>query len=1108
MKKEGIVHFMKFRWYLLLLISFFSIKAVSQNVTVKGTVKDTQGSPVIGATVHVSGANLGTVTDVDGQYSITAPSDGTLSFTYLGMVPQTVKIGGRTTVDVVMSENSKQLNEVVVTALGIKKEEKSLGYAVSTVNASDIVKTGTPNFGTALYGKVTGVKIQAAPGGSTSAVSINVRGINSITGTNQPLIVLNGVPIRNGDANNDSYYADQRVQSNGLVDINPEDIASISILKGASASALYGSEAGNGVVLITTKSGTSGQGLGVNFDATFTADAVAYMPTYQTTFGPGYPIIDRSGSYEIGSGGFIQRSYNGQNYRSLRGTSNYFGPKYDGQNVLYYDGTERPYTAMSGDPWKDVFRTAYNQTYNVAVTQGGKKGSMRFSYTYANSQPNQYNSNYEKNNFSLTGNYSLNSRLSFDYNVNYIIQNIKNRPYRISRLTNNYSGMFGAFDNVKYIRQHTVTSQGYENVPVTSQSATPDESFAYAFGSYSLLSEYFWPVYMNNEYENDNRLIANVGLNYNILDWLRLRGRLSTDLTSERVEDDNSTTTALAIDNQTGSYSQAHSTDKIVYGDLMLLWDKKLTSKLGLTGNIGMQARTERYSLSKVATNGGLSVVNWFNLNASRLTPTATEGYSSYLRTAMFGDLGLSWDGYLYLEGTIRQEKSSTLASGKNSFYYPSVNSSFIYTQAFRDLLPKWYDYGKLRVSYGVVGISPDVYAAAKNYVQGSASGYIYNTVDPAIGNDGIKPERKYEWEFGLENKFFGDRLGFEVTYYRAVDKDQILSTTVPFSSGGQSVLMNIGELKNKGLELSVYGTPILTKNWRWDLSGNISFNKNKIDKLSDGVDVLTHSTLDNGALTIESHVGGSVGDVYSYTPKTDANGNKIVGSDGFYELTDTRVKVGNITPKATGGINSSLTYKNFTLSTTIDFRIGGAVVNIPYQYMMGIGSIKESMANRDAAHGGIQYYYPGNDFNAAPVAYSGKVPNGETVYDNGMVLKGVTEDGKANKKIIPADYWLSEVYQWGVSTHGYYSHSVFNNTYVKLRELSFGYTLPKSLSKKFACNNLTFSVFGRNLFYFYKRMPIFDAEATAGTNWQNQTQIGGSTATTRTFGVSLRASF
>jgi TonB-linked SusC/RagA family outer membrane protein len=1094
---------------LTLLLSVIAFSVSAQSITVRGTVTDQNNEPVIGATVVVEGnANQGTVTDVDGNYVLSnVRSDARLVFSFVGMKTQTVPVNGQSRIDVTLSEDTEMLEEVVVTALGIKRDSKALGYSVSSISAEDIIKTGTPNFATSLYGKASGVRIQAAPGGNTSAVSINVRGVSSITGTNQPLIIVNGIPIRNGDANNSDYWSDQRINSNGLVDINPEDIENLTILKGASASALYGSEAANGVVMITTKSGRGVLGLGVDFNASISGDYVAYMPEYQTVFGPGVRVGSR-GDYEKETGGFWQRTYKGQTYKSVRTATATFGPKYDGSDILYYDGTIRKYEPISSNPWNEIFRTGINQVYNLGVTQGSENGNMRFSYTYVDNLPTQYNSTYNKHNFNLTGNYSLNDKLKLQYGANYIIQNIKNRPYRISRLTNNFSGMFNAWDDVKYIREHTVTSLGYMNVSSTEQSLTPDESFAFSPACSSLISEYFWNIYGKEQLENNNRFIANVTPSWQIIDGLTLQGRISTDYTTEKVENKNKTEKPLVFGSYTGYYGLSNRRYEIYYGDILLMFNRNLTEKIGLVANAGWQGRTEKSFISTVGTRDGLSVENWFHLNASKSTPSASMYKSEYLKTAFLGTASFSWDNYLFVEGTARQEKTSTLAKGNNSFFYPSVNTSIIYTDALRNKIPSWYDYGKLRFSYGKVGNAPEIYKAVQAFNQGSASGYIYNTVPTSVGNENIRPEQKYEYEIGWENKMLKNRLGFELSYYNNTVKDQILQTTMPASAGGTSILMNIGELKNHGVEFSVYGTPIQTKDWQWELRGNLAFNRNSVTKLNEGVDVLVHQDLDGGAVRIESHVGEPMGDIYAYAPLEDDKGNPIVGSDGFYKLTTERVKVGNAMPKSVGGISSTLTYKNVSFDATIDFRIGGAVVNTPYQYLMGRGSLVESMKYRDTEHGGLQFYFPGNDGSKMPVLYQGSTPNGEIVYDNGMILPGVKENGEPNDIVLESDKWYNWTYNWGVGDPTYYSHAIFDNSYVKVRELVLSYKLPKKYTSKFDCRNLTVSFFARNPFYIYKNLPIFDAEATDGTSWISQTIIGGSTATTRTFGVSLRATF
>lgn len=1082
----------------------------AQSSIVKGTVTDDKGDPVIGATVKVAGSSMGVVTDVNGKYSISVPKNAKLEVTYIGLTTQEIPVDGKSNINVTMSQDATGLDEVVVTALGIKKDARKVGYAVSNISSDDLVKTASPSLGTALYGKAAGVEVKTAPGGAAGAISINVRGISSITGDNQPLIVLDGVPIRNGEANNSDYWTDQRVNSNGLADINPEDIENISVLKGAAATAMYGSEGANGVVMITTKSGHGSRGVGVDFNASWTGNFVAYMPKYQTEFGPGPAPQSRTSTDAYGWYTYTNRA--GQQVRGLQNDTAYFGPKYDGSDVYYYDGTMRKYEPVTDNPWSDVFRTGFDQQYNIALTSGGDKGNMRFSYTYLNSLPNQYNSNFSKHSFSLNGTYNVLKNIRLDYSVNYMHEHVKNRPYRTYRLLANFGGLFGAFDDVSWIREHTLTSDGYRNrVYTATDSPNPDEGFAYSLGCGALVDEYFWNILGKAQYESTDRMIAKIAPSWEIIPGLTLKASVATDFTSKKIENKNSTETPISmIDssssgyNLTGSYELQNRRYTILYGDVMLTYDKDLTDKLNLDAYVGWSGRRETSYYLHSATNGGLSTENWFNLAASFKTPTTDEDEMHLLKTAWFGDVTLGWDNWAYLEGTLRNEKSSTLFHTNNSFWYPSVNGSIIISELLKDKRPSWLDYGKFRASYGVVGLAPDVYRAAMAFNQSTAAGYVYQQQPTGLGNNTLKPEKTYEWELGLEGKFLRNRVGFDFAWYHKTIKDQILQTTSAWSTGASSIMMNVGQFVSKGVELSLYGTPWQTRDWKLDLRFNIAWNKNKVKKLADGIDRLEHKRWDNGAAYLYSTVGGELGDFYAYAPQEDANGNKIVGSDGFYKLTDTPVKVGNAMPKYTGGFGMTLSWKDLYLDVSLSFRHGGAVFNMPYEYMMGRGTLEESMDYRDAAHGGLTYYLDDN----RKVVPASTAPAGKVLYDDGIILPGVKEDGTPNDIMISADRMYNWTYNWGTDAPTYYSHSIFNNSYVKVREIVLGYNLPKSITSKFKCTKLQISAYARNPFYIYKNMPIFDAEATDATSWIEQSWIGGSSVTTRSFGVSLRASF
>lgn len=1086
--------------------------------TVKGTVKDAAGQPVIGASVFVQGTHNGTVVDLDGSYTLQNVKVGDkIEFSCIGYTSQVLVFNGQP-LNAVLAEDSEMLEGTVVTALGIRKDEKRVGYAVSSVDASKLNATASPSLGSALYGKAAGVRIMTAPGGATGAISINVRGLSTITGTNQPLVIVDGVPIRNGEANKGDYWSVQRMESNGLTDINVEDIENLTVLKGASATSLYGSEGANGVVLITMKAGKKNSGTHVDFNASVQADVVAYMPKYQTTFGPGYPYqyysyggLDadpNSDTYGFYLKRMGQKDKNGQtiDVPSLQNTYYYFGPKYDGR-MVYTPTGYRKYEAITSNPWSDLFRTGLTQQYNLAITSGNEHGNTRFSYTFMDNTPNQYNSHLGKHNFQVSGSQDIVPGVKVGYSVNYMYQNVKNRPYRIARLVANYSGMFGAFDDVAYYRKHVVTSAGFFNRAWSSSThENPSEGWEYSPNLGGFLEEYGWNILGREQFEKNQRLIASVTPQWEIIKGLTLKGNLATDWTNQDIElKEHASTSPTLAGSYQGYYRINKNNYQTFYGDVLLNLDKKLNEDFAIQANVGYSLRKEKTLNSSSNTNGGLTDLNHFHLNFSANAKGTSETDTELLKQAVFATASVSYQNWAYLEGTIRNEKTSTLNG--QSFWYPSVNGSVILSDIIS--MPKWVDYAKARVSYGVVGLAPELYKAAMAYSQGSASGYIYQQLGSSIGNDNIKPETTHEWEFGLEGKFFNNRLGFEASYYHKRIVDQILEATLPRSAGGSSILANVGELTNQGIEVAVYGTPIETSDWRLDLSGNIAWNTNKVVKLMDGLDVLEHARYDNGAAYLYSYVGKKMGDFYSYAPVTDDKGNKIVTSEGLYKISNETMKIGNAMPDLVGGFAASVSYKRWTLDANFNFQIGGDVWNQPYQYMMGLGALADSMPYRDEAHGGIAYYTDANGNNVAAAGMTAG-PHGERIYHDGQILKGVKEDGTPNDIIVSTDYLLEETYSWSPSGGGptYYSHSFFKNTYLKCRELTLTYNVPESFTKKFKCNNLRVSVFARNPFFIYKNLPIFDAEATDGTRWVDQAQIGGSTSSTRTFGLSIRANF
>nr|WP_315254003.1 SusC/RagA family TonB-linked outer membrane protein [uncultured Flavobacterium sp.] len=1099
---------------LLLVFCLFSFQhAKSQNITVTGKITDAAGMSLPGATIVVKGSPTGASADFDGVYSLKVPSlSAVLVVSYVGYVTKEITLKGSATLNVILISSSQNLNEVVVTALGINKQKRSLGYASTTIKSDDIVKTAPTNFATALYGKATGVQIASTSGGSTSAANITIRGVKSITGKNQPLIVMDGVPIRDGEVSNNDYWNDQRIRGNGLLDLNPEDIESISILKGASAAALYGSEAVNGVVLVTTKKG-KGSGMSVDFSTTTSIDEVAYLPRFQNVRGAGYPLDFADAGQD--SEGFIYYDTDGDGVKETRGliqSSVNFGPKFDGKPIMSWDGVVRPYSAQK-DNYKNLFQTANNASQHISIANVTEKSNTRLSYTHQDNEGQSLGTKDKKNILNLNTSFKTSEKITTDITINYINQSVNNRPYSIDRMINNFSGMMGRFDNGDWYLDKYKTSLGYRFVTGTNQSLTPLENIKYN-GMRGDIMDYVWRVKENNYKELSNRVIGVITNTWDITKGLTLRGRVSTDFTSRTAETKNSTEVPLAFGNS-GRFGVESYNANIVYGDVLMTYNKAITPDLNVTILGGYNGSKETSTQSSIDTNGGLSSENWFDIKASVLTPNANNSRRAITKDALLGTVGFDYKNYLFLEGTIRRDRTSTMHPDQNTFTYPSVNSSFVFTDAFK--LPEVINYGKLRASWGIVGNYPDPYRANVAYNQqglGSqgVSQPVYTTVETVkYGNDGIEPEKKHEYEFGLETKMFDNRFGLDISYYNAQIVDQILDLTLPNSSGASVILANVGTLRNTGIEIGINVTPIKTADFVWDVTLNISKNKNKVEKLANGLNEIVHQDYDGNAAVLKSTVGQSMGDLYAHPVATDANGNKIVDPNGMYKVDpDKMEKYGNVMPKFIGGFINSFSYKNLTLDVTMDYRYGGAVMPTGINWMTSRGLTEESTKYMDTEHGGLTYYNNGN-YNVQLPSGATVGPGGETVYHNGMLLDGVQADGSPNNHIVSQSEYYFTVYNWGgpqYSPNTRYDLYIKENSYVKLRELSIGYNFSKTILKKIGFSKLQLSAYGRNLFYIYRTIKDMDAEATtAGSRWFQNVNNTGTNPSSRTYGLMLRAS-
>jgi iron complex outermembrane receptor protein len=1100
---------------LSLLAVFLLVAGATYGQTVSGRITaSNDNSPLPGVSVLVKGTTTGTATDSDGRFSLSATPNAVLVVSFIGYATREIPVEARTVIDIALEEDISQLDEVVVTAFGISKETKSLGYATSTVSAKSLTQTSPPNFASALYGKAPGVRIATTPGGATSAVNITIRGVNSITGKSQPLIVLNGIPIRDGEANNSNYWGDQRIRGNGLLDINPEDIESMSILKGASAAALYGSDAVNGVVLITTKSGKGTKGFGVDFSTSYTVDKVAYLPRYQDVRGTGYPLNYANGGQDPDM--FLYHDLDGDGVKETRGVLNAtinFGPKFDGVPTLAWDGEMRPYVAQD-DNYGELFQAAHNQISTLAVTFGGDNANTRLSFTRQDNEGLSRGSENEKNIANLNTSFKLGKNYTVDVVVNYINQITRNRPYQVDRLMNNFTGMMGRFEHADWYFARYKTSRGYRFVTGTNQSLTPDENIIYP-GFKNDLMDYVWSVMEKRSEEKSDRIISSVTNTWEIVKGLKLRGRFGTDITSLRTENKNSTEIPLPFGNS-GAFSMESYNNNLLYGDVMLTYTRSITPDIEMSIMGGYAASRETGNLVTRSTETGLSTENMFDIAASVGAPSGRSERNYLVKDAFIGTINASYKGFLFLEATGRRDRTSTMHPSNNSFFYPSVNTSFVFSEAFQ--MPSFLSSGKVRGSWGVVGNYPERYGANIAYEQNTlgvqsegGSPVLYTKVPGSFGNDNIKPEQKYEFEIGADLRFVDNRIGIDFAYYNGQIRDQILPLTLPSSSGATSVLTNIGTLRNKGIEIALSATPVRRSDFSWEAILNVARNTNVVEKLASGSSELLHADYDGNAAQLKSVVGQPMGDIYAHPMIRHDNGSLIVGPNGLYKADATQmVKVGNAMPKIIGGFINTFMYKNFTLTAVVDYRYGGHVMPTALNWMLSRGLLEESLAGMDAEHGGLRYYEDDNGDRFLTSESQG--PAGEAVYDNGIILEGVKEDGTPNDYIVSNPEYYNTVYNWGgpqYNENGRYDLFVKENSYVKMRELSLSYRLPSQIAGKIRAKNIEFSVFGRNLFFFYRTIKDMDAEqATAGSRWFQNVNNVGTNPSSRTIGASLRASF
>ncbi|MFH0895284.1 MAG: SusC/RagA family TonB-linked outer membrane protein [Bacteroidota bacterium] len=1103
-----------------------------KTVTGKVTSKD-DGSSLPGVTVLVKGTTKGASTDLDGKYSLKVPANGTtLVFSFVGMKTQEVEIGSQTTINVVMEMSATEIEGAVVTALGITREKKSLGYATQDIKGDQVNTVKSDNFVNALSGKVSGVQVKKTTnmGGSTNVL---LRGSKSLTGNNQVLFVIDGVPVNN-DVTNSSSQKEGGLgydYGNAASDINPDDIESINVLKGSAATALYGSRASGGVIMITTKKGAGAKnpakkkGVGVTLNSGVTVGFIdkSTFPKYQNQYGAGYGkfyeditipydpddpstwgywnMRDMNGIDENGDGNFDD------DICTLTSEDASFGAAYD-PNLLVYQwdalDPESP-NYRKATPWVvakngpiTFFEHPVTFTNSVSLDNAFDKGMYRFSYTNFNQKGLMPNSELKKDNVLLNGSWNVNSKLTATGTANYT--RVKGLGRNSTGYSDNIMGSFRQWmqTNVDIQQQQDLYELTDRNI--TWNYADPTDLNPIYWDNY------YWTRYKNYQNDGRNRFIGNMALNYKVNEWLDVFGRISADSYNEIQEERRavgSIATPFGVgngadgslnqnDQQSGYLRRDISFSEYNY-DLMLNFTKQLTKDISLKGILGNNTRRSNYNRMISSTSGGLNVSGLYSLqNSVGPLPFPKELASRVGVNGTYLSASFGYKDFLYLDATARRDHSSTLPEGNNIYYYPSVATSFIFT----NVIPKkdWLSFGKARVNFAKVGNSADFDQLIDNYnIISPFNGAAVTSVAGTKKNPDLKPEKTSSIEAGLEMYFFQRRIGFDFAFYKTNTTDQILPLALSPSTGYTYKIINAGEIENKGVELMLNFVPVKKKDFKYECSINWAKNKNTVVSLMEGLQNLQLGSY-QGGVTINAMVGKPYGVIYG-TDYIYLNGEKVVDPEtGNYMKTATSDnEIGNVNPVWNGGFMNTFTYKSWQFSFLIDVQKGGDIFSLDMYYGLSSGLYEETAGTNDLGN-------PLRD----PIVYNiaGDPTSGYASTSGGYINPGVNPDGSVNETRANANDY---------SGFGYAAFPdkafVYDASYIKLREVSISYVLPSKMFEKCFLTGATFSLVGSNVWIIFKNLPYADPESGLGAG-NLQGYSTGSLPSTRDFGFNLKLNF
>ncbi|MDD4921956.1 MAG: SusC/RagA family TonB-linked outer membrane protein [Bacteroidales bacterium] len=1053
--------------------------SAQQPGVVTGQITDKKGEPLAGVSIRIEGLPTVAISDVNGRYSMKVPNEKvTLVFTYIGFIPQKVVVTNKKEVDVILDEDSKMINEVVITALGISRESKTLPYARQSVDVESMTQARESNIVNALDGQVAGL-IVTTGGQPTGSSSIQIRGTKSITGENQPLFVLDGVPIDN------SSFQDANVDyGNNAMDINPNDIGSIEVLKGPNAAALYGSKAANGAIIITTKKAAGGDKYyGITLNANYMWTSVQEFIQYQNIYG---------GGGNLASAGTVGSNLNVAQQAIIMGYDNKsWGAPMLGQRMLTYGGKLVSYIPQP-DNTRAFYQTGLNQAYNIALDKSDKVSSFRLSYTFQKANDIMMNQNLrDKHNFSFVGRRDF-KKFTIDFTTNYTNDHVVNRT------PGNYDAKSPYFIYTRMLRSMSIDYltpwKGPDNYELGSNLGNTEDNP-------------FWLLYENKNEDHKNRLIGSVVGTVNLSKDLTFRAKVAPDM---EFRDSYDFRQMFSSSDKDGYYYN-YNANYYTWNYEGLLMYKKNFKPFSLVANIGTSS-SSAYRLDRNTKINTLSVPDLPNDANAGNYPTVTENLVKRKSVGIFATGNIGYKDFLYLDVTGRNDWSSTLPKGKNSFFYPSIGGAYIFTKNAKNVL----SFGKLRASWAQVGNDPNPYLLeTKMYFAGYLNGQPYVSRDNSMKNANLKPEITTSTELGVDLRFLDERLSVDATVYKAASKNQIFQPEIPKESGFNKQYVNAGEIDNTGIELSVRATPI-KGNFTWSVFANWSKNKNEVVSLIGDLKRLQFNSI--AGITVNAEVGEPFGTLRGVEWAHDAKGNTIITPGGNFPITILDQKLGNAQPDWTGSTGTSLSYKGFNLSVLLTVRHGGQIysntmnqanntgVSIAslegrYDYLLHNVILGESgteiLGVNTAVQGGKGVY---EDYNAKGYLIKGFYPlvdqNGKNILDaDGNYIAGQPSTAYIN----PNSYWTNN--------NNIPRSVLYDATYVKLKQISLTYNIPKKWFKG-ALKSGSISANARNLWTIYKKTPQgIDPESAPNGGMAIGIENGGSFPYA-TYGFDVRVSF